>query len=208
MKHLFIFASLMLGIAVAACAQQPEPVHSSHTAADKLSPIYTDGKCHFQFKAVPGQRYSDKDYIFDPTKDDPSGWAFGIGCHAGASQDEINELLDAKQIGGKWIWGSTNKPFSPQQRFKSYNFTGKNWKGIAIAYDMTMDVVPPRQRLFGYCLIETGGPQILCGGAQVQSLGDPPSTSTLPKIMAVLKTLVFVDQPANPPTASSTAAGH
>jgi hypothetical protein len=208
MKHLFILAGLMLGIAAAACAQQPEPVHSSHTVAEKLSPIYADGRCRFQFKTVPGQRYSDKDYIFDPTKDDPSGWAFGIGCHTGASQEDIDILLGAKRIGDKWNWVDANAPFSPAQHLKVTQIVGKNWNGTVVGYDMITGPEALRQRILTYCIFETNGPQILCGRGPAMGTSSPATTNLIDKVLAVLETLVFVDQPANPPTASSTAAGH
>lgn len=145
--------------------------------------------------------------MFYGDKSDPVGWGFGFGCNAGASQNDINGLLAAKQINGKWMWEGTNQPFTPEQHFKVYKFSGKNWHGVATAYDDTTGDEATRGRNLFFCLIETKGPQVLCGGpVSVRALADPPSTSTFPKIMAVLKTIVFVNAPAGASVPAGTAS--
>lgn len=221
MKRLTLAACLVIG-AAAACAQQHAPpvsLATGHAAAtgSHHSPVYTDGKCHFRLRVVLGQGYNDRTYMFFANNSgNPNGWGFSFGCNAGASQDEIDQQLDAKKINGKWVWYNPgvgnipeNPPFTPAQHFRAYKFSGKNWKGTAISYDDTTGDEATRERKLFFCLVETGGPQVLCGGPiSVMALVDPPSTSTLPKIMAVLKTVEFVNAPEGAPASDSTAATH
>ncbi|MEO7067831.1 MAG: hypothetical protein ABI114_13030 [Rhodanobacter sp.] len=139
----------------------------------------------------------------------PNAWGFPVGCYASASQDDISTILDAKQVNGTWIWVDGGIPFTPDQHFKVYKLAGSNWTGTATTYDDTTGEKSERGRNFQYCLFETNGPQILCGGPiYVMALSQPASVSTLPEILAVLKTIEFVDQPVNKPAPSDPTAEH
>jgi hypothetical protein len=213
MKHLLLTTGLMMGAMTVAVAQQKAPTASNRASPEvtedsNLSSIYTDGKCHFRFKVAAEQRYDTGMYMFDPTKDMPVGWGFGIGCRAGASQDDIDGQVGAKFVGGKWIDENSGSPFDSAQQLKVYDFSGKNWTGKGIAYSQIYGDETRRQRLFNFCLIQNKGPQVLCGQTQVRNLSAPSSTSTLPKIMAVLKTIEFVDQPAILPSAPTAPVRH
>lgn len=219
MKCLSLVGSLLFSFAVAACAQQSATpplgkASGQHDTPKDFSLVRVGQTCQFRIRTTAGEHYSPAaggSYMFYDAK--PSAWGFPIRCYAGASQEEIDIQLDAKKVNGQWIWYNPgagnipeNPPFTPEQRFHAYALSGKNWKGTAITYDDTTGDEATRGRNLFFCLVETGGPQVLCGGPiSVMTLVDPPSTSTRPKIMAVLKTIEFVDAPASQPAASSTS---
>lgn len=210
MKYLFLVAALTLGTTTLASAQQAAPANSSMASPampdSGLSAVYTDGKCHFRLNKVPGQGYNDGTYMFYAnTSGNPNGWGFSFRCHAGASQDDIDGQVGAKLVDGKWVDENSGAPFDPDQQLKVYNFSGKNWTGKGIAYSQIYGDEARRQRFFNFCLTQNNGPQVLCGQEQVRNLNSPPSTSTLPKIMAVLKTIEFVEQAVNQPASSGSA---
>jgi hypothetical protein len=213
MKRLLFIIGLIFGAVSTACAQQHAPA-ASRAINDEavtdvhLSSIYTDGKCHFRIAETSRQRYDTGLYMFDPTNANPTGWSFGFACHTGASQDDIVGQLGAKRVDGQWISEDFSAPFTPAQHFQTYTLAGKNWTGRVTAYDQTTGDEDTRQRFFLFCLVETHGPQVLCGQVQGLTIGTVNTADKIKKVLAVLKTLVFVDQPANPPTASSAAAGH
>jgi hypothetical protein len=215
MKFALLLVGLTLGVATSACAQQSSPAISSATnpvaaQTPTLSPVYTDGKCHFRLKTVPGQGYADKGYMFYANgTDNPVGWGFGFGCNAGASQDDVYDQIGAKPVNGQWIDLDFNEPFKPMQKFKLIEFAGKNWKGIGTAVDQIYYAdADRRSRFFNFCLVENNGPQVLCGRTQIRGVTQPPSASRLPKIMAVLKTIEFVDAPAQPQAPGSASSVH
>lgn len=179
------------------------------TTDSSFSPVYTDGKCRFRLKMVANQRYVDRGYTFYGDGTDPVGWGFGFGCNAGASQSDVYDQIAAKPIGGKWIDLDFNEPFKPKQKFKLIKFAGENWTGIGTAVDQIYYAEPERRsRFFSFCLVENGGPQVLCGRTQIRGVTQPVSASKLPKIMAVLKTIEFVDAPAAPAKSASSTTGH
>ncbi|MBE1161902.1 hypothetical protein [Dyella acidiphila] len=135
----------------------------------------------------------------------PNGWGFGLSYHTAASQDDIYSQPGARLVRENWIDENSNAISYPDQHLKIYDFSGKNWTGKGIAYSQIYGDEDRRQRFFNFCLIQSNGPQVLCGQTQVRNLNSPPSSSTLPKIMAVLKTIEFVDQSVNP-VSSGTAA--
>ncbi len=209
MKANRLIASIMLVVTTCACAKQasePSPAAGSEKDTVGTSSIYVDGKCHFRVHEKTGQRYSNGMYRFYPTANRTVGWAFGFGCKSGISQDDIYDQIGAKPESGKWIDLDFNEPFKPKQKFKLIKFSGKNWEGIATAVDQIYYAEPDqRSRFFNFCLIENDGPQVLCGRTQIRGVTQPPSVSKLPKIMAVLKTLVFVDPPnTSPPSPATT----
>ncbi len=173
---------------------------------------YSIGQCHFVINDLQGGAF-DTDNNSNPPAggytglraiDNPVAIAF---CHAGANDDEIGNHLGAKKVDGKWVWLGTNEPFKPAQHFKTFAFSGNNWVGRGITYDDTTGDEAKRQRRFRFCLLQTGGPQVLCGNSSVMPLGYPKS-SVLPKIRAVLKRIEFVElpTPANTGAASSASA--
>lgn len=128
-------------------------------------------------------------------------------CNAGASQSDVYDQIGAKQVDGKWIDLDFNNPFKPKQKFKLIKFSGKNWRGIGTAIDQIYYAdADRRSRFFNFCLVENGGPQVLCGRTQIRGVTQPSSASKLPKIMAVLKTIEFVEPPSYGPL--TIQAGH
>lgn len=218
MKRVVILVGFVLAATVA-CARQSASDSSTGTASAGLSPIYSPGKCHFRLKLNGGTVSVHNASSFQSAGYYPPGtenWSVPLLCYAGASQDQIDQQLDAKKINGTWVWYNPgagnvpeNPPFTPEQHFHAYALSGSNWKGTAITYDDTTGDKATRGRNLFFCLVETGGSQVLCGGPiPVRALVDPPSTSTLPKIMAVLKTIEFVDASVGSPTPASAAAAH
>lgn len=209
MKSFILLGSLLLGTMTITFAQQATPakpavVSSSVMANSVLDPVYTDGKCRFRIKNFPMQRYDTGMYMFDPTKEDPAGWSFSFGCNAGASQSDVYDQIGAKPVDGKWIDLDFNTPFKAKQKFKLIKFAGKNWKGIGTSVDQIYYAdADRRSRFFNFCLVENNGPQVLCGRTQIRGVTQPPSASKLPKIIAVLKTIEFVNSPA-----SQTVSSH
>lgn len=213
MKLTILFVGLAFGTAAIACAKQAAtttPVAASRASPtdSSLSPVYTDGKCHFRLQVVPGQGYADKGYMFYANNHGtPSGWGFGFDCHAGASQEDIDILVGAKRVGGKWIWTDADKPFSQAQHLKVTQLLGKNWRGTAVGYDMTTGPEELRQRVLAYCLFETNGPQILCGRGPAMGTSSPATTKLINKVFAVLKTIEFVDTSSVTPASANTTTG-
>ncbi|MBE1161900.1 hypothetical protein [Dyella acidiphila] len=206
MNNLFVVQAILLGATIIFARQSSPKAHKGHSSTQKISHIHVIGACQFYSNTVKGQRYDTGMYMFDPTKDIPVHWGFGIGCHIGATKDDINDQIGAKFVEGKWIDENSKFPFDPDQHLEIYNFSGKNWTGRGIAYSQIYGDEDRRQRFFNFCLIQNNGPQVLCGQTQVRNLNSPPSSSTLPKIIAALKTIEFVDQSVKP--TSGTAASH
>lgn len=217
MKNFVFAGSWALAVTAVACAQQstptpPEISKLSTTQAQDLSPVYTVGKCSFRLRLNGGTVAVHNESSFQSAGYYPPGeeeWSLPMLCHAGASAEKIDGLLAAKQINGKWIWEGTGQPFTLQQHFKVYEFSGEKWHGVATAYDDTTGDEATRGRTMFFCLTETKGPQALCGGPiSIRALVDPPSISTLPKIMSVLKTVEFVDSNAPPAPSTSALSGY
>lgn len=217
MKRLILIAGLsMMGAATAACAQQHAQATSdatNHAASTEshLSPVYTDGKCRFRLKVVPGQRYVERGYTFYGDENDPVSWGFGFGCNAGASQDAVDQQLDIKQVNGQTVWTGTGQPFEPAQHFKVTKFAGKNWAGTATGYDDTTGEESTRGRTFLFCLVENHGPQVLCGTVQTLpslTIDAKYANDRIQQVLTVLKTIEFVDAPAQPPAPSSASSQH
>ena len=166
---------------------------------DKISSVYVDGKCFFSIKAFPGQAYNNRIYMFyHGSHADPNGWGFGIGCYAGATQEDINNIIGAEYVGGKWKEIDSGEPFKPRHHFKVISFAGKNWHAVAVAFDQLYYAEAERRsRFFNFCLFENDGPQILCGQTQVRGVTQPESASKQPEIISVLKTIEFVDPPVS-----------
>jgi len=202
------FAAIVLAATSAtACAQSAIPATSSSltdSAPSNLSRVYIDHKCSFRAREVPGQTFNDDSYMFYANEaTNPNGWGFPIGCKFGIFQDEINIQLDVKQVNGQWIWIGTNQPFEKGQHFRAYSMTGKNWVGRGDTYDEITGDEATRQRFLNFCLIQNNGPQVLCVNAQVMNLSDPKS-NVLDRILAVLKTIEFVDPPTINPASTSS----
>jgi hypothetical protein len=161
---------------------------------------YSIGQCHFAINSLRGGAFT-ADTRSEPyagaytgllATDDPE---FTIFCYPGANDDEISDKLGAKKINGKWVWLGTGEPFESAQHFKIFAFSGKNWTGRAVTYDDTNGDEAMRQRRFSFCLLQTGGSQVLCGTSSVMPLGYPKS-NVLPKIMGVLRSIEFVTLPS------------
>lgn len=215
MKRLLLIICLaFVGTATTACARQPAPspsnANSSATANDShFSRIYADRKCHFRIAEEARQRYDTGRYMFDPTKANPAGWSFGFACHAGISQSDVYDQVGAKPVDGKWIDLDYNEPFQPKQKFKFIEFAGRNWKGIGTTVDQIYFAEANRRsRFFNFCLVENNGPQVLCGRTQIRGVTQPESASKLPEIMAVLKTIEFVDPSAALASPAGAATVH
>ena len=207
MKRLIRFASLFVLMFAAACAQADTQATATDSGVDGLSPVYTDGACHFKLKVVSGEGYSSRGYTFySPSPDNPNSWGFGFGCNAGASQETIDFTLDAKMVNGKWIWSDASEPFTPAQRFKTYPIHGKNWTGRVTEYNDTTGDEVRRARNYDFCLFETGGPQILCGQLR-ESLRFTKMGSEFRKALNVIKTIVFVDPQAEKSSAPGMSGG-
>lgn len=147
--------------------------------------------------------------MFNPTSANPAGWSFGFACHTGASQSDVYDQIGAKPVDGKWIDLDFNEPFKPKQKFKLIEFSGKNWKGVGTAVDQIYYAEAVRRsRFFNFCLVENNGPQVLCGRTQIRGVTQPDSASKLPKIMDVLKTIEFVEAPAQQQAPSSLSSQH
>ncbi len=229
MRSALVAIMLALVAAVPACAQDSATQADTADFGDtttvsyalhyvRLSEPYKIGTCHIRI----GESRHGKLY---PSTDAPSGtymyrnvsdvshiveWGFPTHCHYGASRKDIYRLIRAKPSGKKWIdLGTTGKLFKPKQHFKLIRFSGKNWKGIGVAVDQIYYAPPElRSRFFNFCLVEDDGPQVLCGRTQIRGVTQPESESRLPKIMAVLKTIVFVDSPNSPATSSTSSHDH
>ena len=98
------------------------------------------------------------------------------------------------------------EPFFPQHHFKMQRFFGKNWTGTAVGYDMTTGPEETRIRFFNFCLVENHGPQVLCGRVQGLTAGTINTEEKIKKILAVLKTIEFVDLPPGQPAASQSTS--
>ena len=197
MKRLIRFASLFVLMFAAACAQADTQATATDSGVDGLSPVYSDGACHFKLKVVSGEGYTDRGYMFYANNHgNPNGWGFGFGCNAGASQESIDYELHSKMVNGKWIWSDANEPFTPAQRFKTYPIHGKNWTGRVAEYNDATGPEESRQRNLNYCLFETHGPQILCGRGPAMGTSSPATTKLIKKVLTVIKTIVFVDPQA------------
>jgi hypothetical protein len=213
MKRSFTLCVLLLTVfAGVASAKRGTTSTADPSTPTSVGTVYHIGQCKFRVDNLYGGAFSSGEesggYTGLTTINNP---VFVVYCHADASQDDIDELLDAKKINGKWVWYNPgagnvpeNPPFTPEQHFHVYSFSGKNWKGTAITYDDTTGDEATRGRNLFFCLVENNGPQVLCSSPiSVRLLSDPPSTSTLPKIMAALKTIVFVD---TPPASAASAS--
>ena len=208
MKLTAFFCSLLL-VAMTAKAEMST---SKSTSSVTEAKYYSIGQCRFVINSLGGGAFT-ADNRSEPSAgaytgllatDDPE---FTIFCYPGASDDEISDQLGAKKINGKWVWLGTGEPFESAQHFKIFAFSGKNWTGQAVTYDDTTGDEAMRQRRFSFCLLQTGGSQVLCGTSSVMPLGYPKS-NVLPKIMAVLRSIEFVNlpSPADANAASDTAA--
>lgn len=213
MKRCLFVAVLMLCTASAACAQQAasreqgtSPARDSRTT---FRQIYVTGKCSFTMQLNGGSlSIDDQSFIKGAVYSAPGTeeWSFPVKCHTGASQEDIDIFVGAKRVGDQWIWVDGGTPFSPAQRMKITQLTGKNWHGTVVGYDMTTGPEELRQRILTYCFFETHGSQILCGRGPAMGTSSPATTKLIDKVLAVLKTIVFVDVPArsitppSPPT--------
>ncbi|MDI3262999.1 MAG: hypothetical protein QJR11_09350 [Fulvimonas sp.] len=177
---------------------------TSSTSPSGLGPVHTDGKCHFRIKESEEGHYYMKGYTFFGDKNDPISWGFGFTCYAGASPEEIDEQLHIARKDGKIVWNATGEPFSPEQHFEMQRFSGKNWTGTAVSYDMTTGPEESRGRFFLFCLVETGGVQALCGQVQGLTAGTINAEINIKKIMDVIKTIEFVDLPSGQPASSQS----
>lgn len=214
MKCLSLVGSLLFSFAVAACAQQsatPPPGKASgqHDTSKDFSLVRVGKTCQFRIRTTAGEHYSSAaggSYMFYDAK--PSAWGFPIRCYAGASQDTIAGQLGANQVDGQWISEDFNAPFTSAQHFQTYTLTGKNWSGRVTAYDQTTGDEDTRQRFFLFCLVQMHGPQVLCGQVQGLTIDTVNTADKIKKVLAVLKTIEFVDTQATPANSSSNAPGH
>jgi len=208
MKLTRILALWLAAVPTVACAQATSSAPTKTTpSAPADHVVYVIGKCNFRINDLHGGTFSaDKEsggYTGLEAKNNP---AFTAYCHAGTSQNDLDEQLDIKQANGKLVWSGNGMPFSPPQHFQLRKFAGKNWSGTSVGYDMTEGPEERRQRLFLYCLIETKGSQVLCGNAEAGQPSSPATSKTIQKILAVLKSVEFVDPStaaANPASAAT-----
>lgn len=216
MKRCVFVSALMLCMASTVCAQKnasgvqdASPTPSPHTVS---SQVYVAGKCSFTVQLNGGGlSVDDQSSIKGAVYSAPGTeeWSFSVKCYTGASHSDVYDQIGAKPVGGQWIDLDFNEPFKPKQKFKLIEFAGKNWKGIGTAVDQIYYAdADRRSRFFNFCLVENNGPQVLCGRTQIRGVTQPPSTSRLPKIMAVLKTIEFVDAPAQPQAPGSASSMH
>ena len=204
MKRLIRFASLFVLMFAAACAQADTQATATDSGVDGLSPAYTAGKCAIRLKlnggtmsasAHTGSSFTSFGYYPPGTEE----WSVALLCHAGESQETIDFTLHSKMVNGKWIWSDANEPFTPAQRFKTYQIHGKNWTGRWVEYDTIYGSPDINFRKLSFCLFQTHGPQVLCGGYN----GHPNAVKRTrafnkdtKRILNVIKTIVFVDQQA------------
>jgi hypothetical protein len=218
MRHIIFLSGLLLAEAAAGYVQAtPRPLSvetGETTATTNSNHVFASGKCKFKIDNLQGGAFTvDNDsHIKGGVYSAPASeeWSFSVQCHAGASQSDVYDQIGAKPVNGKWIDLDFNKPFKSDQKFKLIEFAGKNWKGIGTAVDQIYYAdADRRSRFFNFCLVENNGPQVLCGRTQIRGVTQPPSTSKLPKIMSVLKTIEFVDVPSSAPaSAASTETTH
>lgn len=130
--------------------------------------------------------------------------------------NELSFRLGAMQVNGEWVPVDlrdrtcdpnrfpkskrnsihVNSPcFYPDEHFNSFEFHGKNWRGIGTLLDATTGEPKFRQRTLTYCLIPEKASSILCGYTQVRYL-KRPREDLLSQIMRMLTSLEFVDLPA------------
>jgi hypothetical protein len=212
---IFLCSLLIVGIAPAYAQAATSETSSIASLSTKPSTsiVYTMWKCHFQIHDSSGGRLyisnksSPPDGSYSSHYPGPD-WGFPIACYAGASQDEVYVQLDVKQVDGKWIWAADHgMPFKPSQHFHIFKFSGKNWAGTATTYDAITGDEDTRPSFFQYCLVETHGPQVLCGRT-TGSIGTVETAATRCKILAVLKTVEFVDPPPADPTGATSTSTH
>lgn len=207
MKKNLLLAFLLSAMVSMAYAQCGKPAGWRASIAS-LDTVRTFKKCSYRIADFPGHgNYSDGAYTFFGGKP-YTGAGFEIDCRIGASQDDIDGQLGAKLVQGKWIFLDFNEPFTTNQHFHVFKLAGANWTGTGVTYDATTGDEDTRPRFFQYCLVETRGRQVLCGRTNFMTVGAPPSTSTLPGILTVLKTIEFVDLPSVAPASASSTSSH
>ncbi|MBB3214927.1 hypothetical protein FHW67_004253 [Herbaspirillum sp. Sphag1AN] len=82
-------------------------------------------------------------------------------------------------------------------RIPPINLARLNWSGIGNTNDEITGEETLRQRMFNFCLFQHDGPQVLClYNVPVMNL-NYPEDSALEKIIAVLKSIEFVDMPTD-----------
>jgi len=186
-------------VMAATCAQGAASTNSYQRPANFVYPME---RCHIRISTAPKRWFSPDGkygtYMFDNGKYG-AAWGFSLTCQAGASQDEIDTTLDAKQVNGRWLWVDGGSVFEEDQHFHIFFLAGKNWTGTGTTYDQTTGDESTRQRYFQFCLVETHWPQMLCGREGVSLYDDVE----LNRILAVLKTIEFVDPPAANPDSTS-----
>lgn len=92
---------------------------------------------------------------------------------------------------------------------KQFRDLGRNWKGIGTTVDQIYFAEANRRsRFFNFCLVENNGPQVLCGRTQIRGVTQSEPASKLPKIMAVLTTIEFVDPSAALASPAGAATVH
>ena len=194
--HHLMSSVLAITVSMGAVAQSSTafPVSSN----DGLSPVVAYGECRFRIKMVDKEAYSDGAYMYYPSKGNPVGWGFGLGCEANKTPEEIDVLLDVRKVQGKWVSLDKDAPFLKKQHFVMTEVKGFNWTGRITEYDTLYGMPDINKRGMFFCLVQDNGPQALCG-----RYGGPSSTQkkfkeytyARNKILDVLKTIVFVDGP-------------
>lgn len=202
--------AFLLGLLLVAATAEAQLSTAKSTTSVAPATRYSIGQCHFAINDL--QRGA---FTVDNTSRPPAGGYTGLVaidnpvfimfCYPGASIDEVDNRLGAKKVEGKWVWLDTGAPFDRDQHFKMFAFSGRNWKGRGITYDDTTGDEATRQRRFRFCLLQTGGSQVLCGNSSVMPLGYPNS-NVLPKIMVVLKSIDFFNPPTPENTRSASSA--
>jgi len=196
----------------------PVATNSSTSAEEKTNTVYTPGKCSFKINNLMGGAFSVdntshiKGGVYTPAGTEE--WSFPIRCYAGISAAEVDEQLDSRKVNGQWISNLTNEPFISKDHFETYSLNGVNWIGRISAYDdpnsdtnaVSEDANESHLRTFLFCLVETNGPQVLCGQPQGLTAGTINTDQSIKKILSVLRTIEFVEPPAKEPARAQSAA--
>lgn len=154
--------------------------------------INTPDPSTFEVHGHTGYYYADYPYA--------DRGSFKTVCFDVSESSKITDWLGAKKIDEGWkkysSAGGLNEPFLdfwPEENAEVIQLDGSNWTGTAIATDEITGDESSRSRWLNFCLMHDS--QVLCGAANVMALG-LPGTNVQDNVVAVLKSVEFVDVPA------------
>lgn len=201
---------------VSGMALGKKPAVPAQTAAS--APVYALGQCRIRIANLFGGHFNVPDPTSAPTLGmyylpetgpmaSPMLQGLAVNCIDESEHQSLPELMNVRQDGDRWLQQDLDDnfvPFEDNQHLRVIPLKGSNWTGMGFLTDQTTGDDEQRTRHFKFCLRHKA--QTICGETPVALLSKAHSNE-LPKLEAILKSVVFVDEsPLSVPRRTDGAA--